>query len=105
MSTVEFVGQVPSVGVARGELRRATAKDHEALHRQPGFARLMAGNMAAHEYSTLLARLYGFRHSLELAFRAVTPDVAGRFDLLAREKGYLMRADLTARIRAGAASP
>jgi heme oxygenase len=84
------------VGLARARLRSATAATHERLHRHPGFFGLLHGSLTIAEYSSLLARLYGFHWPLERVFRMIPGNMRGRIDLRAREKAHLLYADLIA---------
>jgi heme oxygenase (biliverdin-IX-beta and delta-forming) len=81
-------------GVARTELRRATADVHGALHRHPGFDKLLRGTLEMPEYIALLARLHGFHFPIECALREVEARSSGGIDLIAREKASFLREDL-----------
>lgn len=84
-------GRNPTV---RQQLRHATADIHEALHRHPGFIRLLEERMTLMDYRALLARLHGFHWPLERDLRPASPEVLCGFDVLARERSPALRADL-----------
>lgn len=55
----------------RDELRSATSKPHERLHQHDGLAAVAEGTIDRSAYIALLARLYGFHYSFELAAQAI----------------------------------
>jgi heme oxygenase (biliverdin-IX-beta and delta-forming) len=55
----------------RDVLRSATSKPHERLHQHGGLAAVAAGTIDRSAYTALLARLYGFHHSFELAAQTI----------------------------------
>ena len=93
-------GTVPSrvgpPGPAQAALRLATADIHEALHRHPAFSGLMRSDLTFRGYASLLGRLWGFHAPLERSLRTGPDPLAAWIDLEAREKAYLLRADLGA---------
>ena len=52
---------------SHGELRRATAAVHEALHSLPVFDKLLTRSMSRQNYVDMLIRLYGFYISFDAA--------------------------------------
>jgi heme oxygenase len=95
VSKGEHVGR-SDAGVARARLRSETADTHERLHRHPGFSGLLRGSLTKAQYSSLLARLYGFHCPLERSLRAIPANMTSGIDLLEREKAHLLHADLVA---------
>ena len=55
----------------RDELRSATSKPHERLHRHEGLAAVAAGTIDRPAYVALVGRLYGFHHSFDLVARTI----------------------------------
>jgi len=65
------IPEATSLPTLRDALRSATSKPHERLHQHDGLAAVAAGTIDRSAYTALLARLYGFHHSFELAAQAI----------------------------------
>jgi len=83
-------------GPAQAALRLATGDIHEALHRHPGFSRLLRNDLSLPDYIALLGRLWGFHAPLARLLRNWQEILAPRIDLRVLDKSHLLSADLAA---------